>query len=673
MYSVAHQLTAECHRRSLRRHCLALIFTTPKEGDAAATASGLARRRLQGLNLLFLVTSHNIIHQYRQRLAAADKAIASGAAVDDNAGKTDKRGRGAHAGSSSSGSSRHATSARVANSNTTPSQRKRLAQSFRDFLGKEEAFWRDLLVRIVGVFNIEEARAALRILDMDEGDWEPDVNLDSSKGVHDQAILLCHRTLVCYGDLARYKEMYSDAQPSQTSSRGGHSFQQRRPRGGKLAPAAPSNANNPVKDWSRSYQAYHQARLLVPDDGNPYNQLAVISGYKHDTLASVYYYYRALCVKKAFPAAQQNLASVLKKAMVAYEAEKRKEQDVARLRAADGSYADIDDDRTPGARSAVNPRTGIAPAKSPEALVDSLKKIVVTFHALLLKEPDTVPSGNPVDLAQQFGVCIRSRLLPSDVIVKVAVMAIGSWWCARMYRSDQPSVNKKGKQVSAETKVDHTAVENTTLLHTLAIFTELCKVAYAETCDVQLHETLQAPATAPPAERSMLLATSITAVHRRMLPALRILGMWASSSADYLAAYDTTAATYRASDNSKPLSICDAVKTFWYSYSVYVNALTKTFPQDILPLTAGDLMLEEDIDMLGFAPLKRRLKDAAVGKAAQGVSAAIAASAKAMANLHPNEEQVLRIGDLLAGANLLAQSEVSHRDVTYTRLSIDLS
>ena len=137
----------------------------------------------------------------------------------------------------------------------TSAQRRRLLHSFRDFLAKEETFWRDLLIRIVGVFDVEEARTPLRLLQLGVGDWEPDPRLSSNKEIHEQAILLCHRTLICMGDLARYKELYAENKNQNLP----------RPRGGKLAPRP--DANDKEKSWSRAYEAYHQARLLVPDDG----------------------------------------------------------------------------------------------------------------------------------------------------------------------------------------------------------------------------------------------------------------------------------------------------------------------------------------------------------------------------------------------------------------------
>lgn len=196
-------------------------------------------------------------------------------------------------------------------------------------------------------------------------------------------------------------------------------------------------------------------------------------------------------------------------------------------------------------------------------------------------------------------------------------------------------------------------------MHALAISSELMSLAVRETQDLQLHEALQEPPTASKSEQPLLLAQSITAILRRALPALRIASMWLLSNTDYLARYDSTSATFSPSDSSVPPEVCAAVRGFWTSYSNFANALARAFPARLLPGAQGDVMLEEDIDMLGFAPLKRRLKEASVGRAAQEVFGALASAAASSSAMHPNEEHILRIGDLLGDAGLLAQSEAS--------------
>jgi hypothetical protein len=121
----------------------------------------------------------------------------------------------------------------------------------------------------------------------------------------DEGISLVHKALICFGDLIRYGELYArtGAQASPFSGPANHSRE-------KL------DKNSVVeRDWSRSQDCYNQARLLIPTNGNPSNQLAVLSSYIPDILSCAYHYYRALCVKNTFPTARQNLGSTFNKAL----------------------------------------------------------------------------------------------------------------------------------------------------------------------------------------------------------------------------------------------------------------------------------------------------------------------------------------------------------------------
>ena len=442
--------------------------------------------------------------------------------------------------------------------------------------------------------------------------------------------------------------------------------------------------------------------------GNPSNQLAVLAGYEHDSLSTVYHYYRALCVKKAFTTARQNLAPTFAKILTSWESDEKAKADKKKLQARNGSYADVDgDDGTPGSRAKMEKMDAAE-------LVDEFQKAFVILHAILFQGTKCVSpseSAQPIPwlthllalssmeqlpqqftkVTQMFSICVSRRILPSDIVVKVIVTALSAWWYARMDRRSgdagdrgecsaccvYPQLHLTWVYIFlSAAAVDPAALESSALMHALAMLSELMVIANAETREVELAEALQTPPTAPPSEWGMLLAQSITAVLRRALPALRIASMWLLSNADYLARYDSTAATFKPATASEggvssadpaapPPEVCMAIRGFWNTYMRCVNSLSRTFPADLLSPVAsasGELMLEEDIDMLGFMPLRRRMKEASIGKAAKEVSGALASAAAASSTLHPNEEQVLRIGDLLSDAKLLAQSEVGTPD-----------
>lgn len=66
-------------------------------------------------------------------------------------------------------------------------------------------------------------------------------------------------------------------------------------------------------DPEQAEMFYRHALVLVPSNGQPYNQLAILASGKGDELATVYYYCRSIAVKNPFPAASTNLHKTLNK------------------------------------------------------------------------------------------------------------------------------------------------------------------------------------------------------------------------------------------------------------------------------------------------------------------------------------------------------------------------
>ncbi|MGH0142874.1 UNVERIFIED_CONTAM: hypothetical protein FKN15_026729, partial [Acipenser sinensis] len=66
---------------------------------------------------------------------------------------------------------------------------------------------------------------------------------------------------------------------------------------------------------SQAESYYRHAAQLVPSNGQPYNQLAILASSKGDHLTTVFYYCRSIAVKFPFPAASTNLQKALSKAL----------------------------------------------------------------------------------------------------------------------------------------------------------------------------------------------------------------------------------------------------------------------------------------------------------------------------------------------------------------------
>lgn len=141
------------------------------------------------------------------------------------------------------------------------------------FLEAASGFYTQLLQELCTVFNVD---LPCRVKSSQLG-------IISHKQTHSSAIVkpqssscsyICQHCLVHLGDIARYRNQTSQAE---------------------------------------SY--YRHAAQLVPSNGQPYNQLAILASSKGDHLTTIFYYCRSIAVKFPFPAASTNLQKALSKAL----------------------------------------------------------------------------------------------------------------------------------------------------------------------------------------------------------------------------------------------------------------------------------------------------------------------------------------------------------------------
>jgi hypothetical protein len=245
---------------------------------------------------------------------------------------------------------------------------------------------------------------------------------------------------------------------------------------------------------------------------------------------------------------------------------------------------------------------------------------------------------------KDFSSLVSDRILPIDTISKIIVLAQGALWKHRTIRDS----------TSPTTISSPAAIESHIATHVLGLHRVLLEIGI-----VQLAES-------PPQDASENdLAQRITATFRRMLPALRIAGKWLRANFKYVQQGQQVSATKTmeemASHKEKrksggSLSIA-GLPSFWESYAQFTSALYRSFPEGKLPTLTSPL--EEDVDMRGFLPLKKLM----VGEErADGESKGD--GNKAAAQVHPNEEQLMRIADLLNDAKMLIEFEVSERSIT---------
>lgn len=171
-------------------------------------------------------------------------------------------------------------------------------------------------------------------------------------------------------------------------------------------------------------------------------------------------------------------------------------------------------------------------------------------------------------------------------------------------------------------------------------------------------------------DTSTSLALNISAVVRRALPSIRILSKWIMGQLEYLGRVEARleAKEKRSPTTSTPnpekedltsgsISLSElqiAFRQFWKAYVAFSNSILLAFPTDSLPNALDEgIWLEEDVDMLGFAPLRRGMKEGIAS--ALGVPVEIARVGR---DVHPNEEQLMRLADIQKDAKLVAGSEV---------------
>ncbi|ORY27370.1 hypothetical protein BCR39DRAFT_230143 [Naematelia encephala] len=234
-----------------------------------------------------------------------------------------------------------------------------------------------------------------------------------------------------------------------------------------------------------------------------------------------------------------------------------------------------------------------------------------------------------------LAVLLRERQLASETIVKITVIIIGTHWHARSAASivSNGAVSANGEGGQSTRRRD---AEEISLASLLDVATTMFSVSADE-----IDEAIRTPSTP-----GMELHQHISAVLRRVLPSLRIISKWLKLNLDYLARFTSP-----------------TIASFWQAYRRLLSDLVRLFPISQLPSLAEPL--EEDIDMRGFMPLSRGLPIPA-GASMNGQNGDTMPEETVVIeqqDVHPNEEQLMRISDLQVDAKLLMQTEAINGSV----------
>ncbi|KAF8805580.1 hypothetical protein BYT27DRAFT_6658955 [Phlegmacium glaucopus] len=609
-------------RKNLRRRYLNLLLVHPT-----------ARESKDVENHLWMQTSYAFISSYKQRIAALDRAIQN--------------------------NQRQQQQPPQPKNNHGSVEYRKLTQRFRQFLAEEDKFWTQLVLRLYRLFDLHEAHPALRAIGLLDGADDVVAPALATEGPHvetregvmhgsngrnhfqfppeDPAVSFAPTTpeeranrmailtkaVICLGDIARYRELYNESggRPKVGHEDGAPVRRGRNRRGGIAA-----EVFSRQRTYERAQLCYEQARLLLPYEGNPSHQLAILASYKKDSFASLVHYYRALCVRQPYDTAAENLGTVLTKALEIWRQRTR--------------------------RGEKHVETPLAP----RVRIEAFKEKVVVLHALWrvgmdkgVEKMNSISPKHSEKVSNDFYALVSERHLPIDMISNSIVLSQGALWKHRMIRDNTATHHAQDDSppIPAGTS---TIVEWAMLDHLLDLHYALLEVGKDELKDLPSMDGLDD------------LAQRISATFRRTLPALRIASKWLRANFKYVI-QDQEYASFQQTEKGKgsekkknatnKISV-HSTKTlrFWKTYAQFSLALLLAFPAQKLPSLSAPL--EEDIEMRGFSPLRNLMGEPKISseKLPDGVG-------QPQEQDHPNVEQLMRIADLLDDAKALVAMEDS--------------
>ncbi|KAG6890239.1 hypothetical protein C0992_002767 [Termitomyces sp. T32_za158] len=597
-------------RKNLRRRYLNLLLLHP-----------YAKESKDAENHLWMQTSYAFIASYKQRILNLDRVIQS--------------------------KMRQTPTQRPPNAPVV--EHRKLVQRFRQFLADEEKFWSQLVVRLRRSFALDAATPALLALgiiseaddlsaNISEGGVPPngrnhfqfppeDSSITftaSTPKVKASWLAILSKALVCLGDIARYRELYNESggRPRAGQEEGGVARNRRNRRSGQSEEPIPRPRN-----YEKAQQCYDQARQLVPDDGNPSHQLAIIATYRKDSFVSLTHYYRALCVRAPYDTASENLGSVLGKSLEAWKTRSRRERDRQE-------------------------------ALPPRVQVEAFRENIVVLHSLWkvgmekgIKKMESLSRRHSKVVLDAFMTLLSQRYLPENMISNSIVLSQGALWKHRMIRTPTTTTQSKRPELPLPPEGTSVIIEWHILEHLFDLHRALLEVGLEE---------LQVP---PPRDvPGDDLAQRITATFRRSLPALRIASKWLRANFKYVNQdheFDAFQELKRTEGidmtrNPKFKVARTSVRTqrFWQAYARFSTELARKFELSKLPLLMAPL--DEDIEMRGFLPLKDLMRGNA--DVDGDLSAEVAQPAQ---EAHPNDWQLMRIGDLIRDAKEITKLENS--------------
>lgn len=260
-------------------------------------------------------------------------------------------------------------------------------------------------------------------------------------------------------------------------------------------------------------------------------------------------------------------------------------------------------------------------------------------------------------LLTSLKVLLRERRLPTESIVHLTSILLGSHFRARSTSGLEQDPNLLKRSFEAEGKTLEVALE---------VWKVYLQVAREEVEEARasLRRGLEDSALLDDEDEEELetdeMPQLISAILRRILPSLRVISKWLKLNITYL----SRLASPSGNDQVSSPELGAAISSFWDTYHAFFQSSSKLFILERLPSITRPL--EEDLDMRGFAPLQKG-KTADIDSFAAGATSAVDSTdvggdgngddGDEGREVHPNEEHLMRLGDIQVDGLLIGQSQ----------------
>ncbi|RHZ69848.1 hypothetical protein Glove_277g38 [Diversispora epigaea] len=478
-----------------------------------------------------------------------------------------------------------------ANSGKPKGNSRRLTSAFRSFLQEATGFYYFFIQKLASHFGLEQLNPIIQKfgLTLESTDYSKD---SYNNDIKQRAVLSCHKSLIFLGDLARYRELQND---------------------------------KPRKNWSTACDYYNSARQLVPDSGNPHNQLAVIATYSVDEFAAFYHYYRSLAVKYPFLTAKDNISFLFQKAKKsAIDTPESVHENHKRDQRENGNR-----------RRFSHPRQMMSPVnankmKTAETLQPFFSDFIRLHSILYLKTDIESYSELKTSVLNRLKEFVLERVLDVDQLLKFTVINMAALYVIRHisnvstgengHTNSSPMTQPTYNQASKKALVEKYAV--LMILGTLSTLLEMCN---SELIEVENTKERRNAVQALPAPV------------KRCLMSIRVGVKWVYSNLEYLASMSA-----QISNDPFVKDEFSNFAKFWDQFAEFLNTMERLFPHEQgIPL---DVPLTEDVELNGFSVLKNQLflNDQVITKVGE-----------------PFEEMDMRVHNIYDDACKISKSEFS--------------